>query len=660
MKTKNLIDSKKKKHPEKNDFADKTEISSLNLKILGINEEKYRNLSYQDRKNFLKLLALDETIFVKNIKKRKKFPSNNKYNTSFRQVLSYLWDPYKNLFIITLILSLVQSLLFLSLPLGLQKGINDLISIKDTTKDLLIVVVDFIMIMGLLCILAAVMYVRVYLNNWIGNRIIKNLRDDLFKKIQESSFRFLDLNQSGDLISRSTSDINLLKTLLSSQLAMFFRQTFTVFMAIGAMFYINIPVASFVCIPIPVIFIVMIYYRKKIQPIFIESRKTYGALTSRVQENIMGMRVVRAFSQEQREIQNFGKLNDQYFEQNQKLIFYRASFEPFVRVIANFCIIIILSLGTGLIGEILNVGDLFALLLLVNFSIDPLFFLSQFIADMPKVGATCDRIVSLLNNTMQDPEENLPDLPPINGEIEFNHVNMSYEHNTHYELKDISFKTKPGEHIAILGATGSGKSTLMRLIPRFYPISEGSIRIDGNDIYKYNIRSLRAQIGVVPQETFLFGRSIYENLTLGKQGASMSEVIKATKLANIHEFIESLPNKYKNLIGERGITLSGGQRQRMAIARALITKPRILILDDATSAVDVDTEYEIQKSFSSMFVNCTTFIITQRLSTVRNADRIIVLSHGKISEQGSHQELIKKTDGIYNLLYKTLKIDERA
>lgn len=632
------------------------ELNSNDLSILGIKPEIFNKLDLNQKKEFLNQQALDNIILVKGRKERKRPDHSKEYKTSFRQILSYLWIPYKWIFIATILLSIIQSLLFLSIPLGLQSGINDLVN----TNNIAIVIRDFLAILVILVFLAIVMFIRIYANSWIGNNIIKNIRDDLFKKIQDASFRFFDLNQTGDLIARSTSDINLLKVLLSSQIAMFIRQTLMVFLAIIIMFTINPVVAFYANLPLPIIFIVMIYYRKKIFPIFSESRKTYGDLTSVVQENIMGMRVVRAFAQEHREIEKFKKLNQLYFGQNQKLVFYHSSFEPMVRTFANVCIIIVLVVGTGLVGDqLLKVGDLFALIMLNSFSIEPLFFLSRFLTDMSQVGATCDRIADLLNNKLKERGSDLPNFPKITGEIDFDHVFVSYEDNEHYELKDISFKITPGEQIAILGATGSGKSTLIRLISRFYPISKGSIRIDGKDIYKYNLQSLRRQIGVVPQETFLLGRSILDNLRLGRQDASTDEVVKACCLANIHDFIESLPKKYNNLIGERGVTLSGGQKQRLAIARALIIKPRILILDDSTSNVDVDTEFKIQQAFSSMFEGTTTFIITQRLSTVRHVDRIIVLSHGEVAEIGTHEELLKHK-GIYWQLYSTLKVEERS
>jgi ABC-type multidrug transport system fused ATPase/permease subunit len=325
--------------------------------------------------------------------------------------------------------------------------------------------------------------------------------------------------------------------------------------------------------------------------------------------------------------------------------------------------IIVIWVGSDLITDPLSglhIGSLFALIMLINFAIDPLFFISRFLADMSKIGATSDRVVAILLNDKKENTENLPDLQPINGEVEFDHVYCSYRGDEHYELKDICLKTTPGEKIAILGATGSGKSTIVKLIPRFYEISKGSIKIDGIDIRSVNLKSLRDQIGIVPQETFLFGRSLLDNLRLGRPDASLEEVIHATKLTKIFEFINSLPENFNTIVGERGVTLSGGQKQRMSIARAIIKKPRILILDDATSSVDVDTEYEIQQGFKEMFADATTFIITQRLSTVRNADRIIVLNHGEIAEFGTHQELLANTEGIYNKLYRTLKVEERA
>jgi ABC-type multidrug transport system fused ATPase/permease subunit len=656
-KSRKTLTSKKDKKLKKNSY--KLRVNSLtttDLKILGINPDFFNGLSYDDKVEFLYKQALDEIIILKGRKERKQAEIGKNYKTSFRQILSYLLVPYKWMFTLTLILSIIQSLLFLSLPILFEKAVRDLIE----NRDILMIIYDFLITLGILALLALTMYWRIYINNWMGNNIIKSLRDDLFKNIQDASFRFLDKNQTGDLISRTTSDINLLKVLLSSQIAMFFRQSFTVVFAIVIMFVINPYVALFANIPIPILFIIMIYYRRKIFPIFATSRATYGELTSVVQENVMGMRVIRAFAQEAREIKKFEEKNSTYFDQNQKLVSYQASFDPMVRVLANVCITLILVFGTVLTDiESISISELFALIMLSSFSIEPLFFLSRFLTDMSKIGATCDRIVMILNNDLREGDEHLPDFPKIRGEVEFDGVFVSYEGNEHYELNNISFKTVPGEQIAILGSTGSGKSTLIRVISRFYPTSKGTIRIDGKNIKNYNKKSLRRQIGVVPQETLLLGRTIYENLTLGRPEATFEEVERACTLAKIDGFIETLPKKYNTMVGERGVTLSGGQKQRIAIARALIIKPKILLLDDSTSNVDVDTEFEIQRAFSDMFKGTSTFIITQRLSTVRHVDRIIVLNHGKIAEIGTHEELLLK-NGIYHQLYHTLKVDERS
>jgi ABC-type multidrug transport system fused ATPase/permease subunit len=646
------------------------QITAADLSTLGINEKKFAQLTPKEQKQFLQLHALEETSILKARSRRKRPDLSIKRKTSFRYILAYLWAPYGGRFIFSVFLSILQSVLYMGLPLMVRQSLNDLVQ----TQNLTLVLTDFGLTILILVVYAGVMYVKIYLNAWIGVNIIKDLRDDMFRQIQIANSTFLDLNQTGDLLARNTSDINLLKNVLASQLALFIRQTLTFGLAVGVMFYINWKITLFALLPVPIIFIVMFFYRRKMFPLFHSSREIYGNLTSEVQENITGMRVVRAFAQEDKEIEKFKKWNESYYNEFQKLIRLDASFEPIIRLFANVSTIFIILIG-GQLSSInplaFGIGDFFSMIILVNFSIEPLFFISRFLADMAKVNATCDRVVDILLNKRKEPDtssivtdENtackVPDIPTIKGVVKFDHVFFSYRGDDHYELKDISFETKSGEKIAILGATGSGKSTIIRLIPRFYEISKGVISIDGIDIRNVNIHSLRKQIGLVPQESFLFGRTILENLRLGRADAPMDEVYRATKLAKIHDYIDSLPEKYETIIGERGVTLSGGQKQRMSMARALIIQPRILIFDDATSSVDVDTEFEIQQSFKEMFQESTTFIITQRLSTVRNADRIIVLNHGQIAEIGTHQNLVDKPNGIYSKLYHTLKVEERA
>lgn len=693
-------------------------------------------------------------------KKRPMPDKDKKYKTSFRQITSYLLVPFKGMFITTLVLSIVQSVLFLALPvLG-----GDILTEIVENEDFSLIVDNFAVLFISLILMAGVAYLRLYMNQFMGNSIIKTLRYELFQSIQSSSYKFLDHHATGDLMSRCTSDLNTLKALLSSQITFFIRQCLTVFMALIAMFVINPLLAALVLPIFPVIFYIIYRFKKRIGPLYRTSRDIYGdEVTATLEENIGGVRVVRAFATEEYEIGKFNKFNDKYLDKQKELMKLQVTFEPVVRLFVNLGMAITIFVGGALLGQgTLYIGDLFSFLLLLNFAIQPLFFINTFLGNTAMYLQTSDRICEVLNNEeyikeprgnrifrlsekgnelfekldqygldkakhekssgrwklrrsksefeIDDELENMDDMlqkvvllvgkgindwdsiqdeldlseedlkklytekidlwslegakwlkRPVHGVVKFDGVSLSYRDDEFHELKDISFETKPGEVIAILGATGSGKTSIIRLIGRFYEYNEGAITIDGLNIREITKKELRTLIGFVPQESFLFSTSLKENLSIGRpDGVEMDDIIKACKLANIHDFIDGLPDKYETVVGQRGVTLSGGQRQRISIARALIKKPSILILDDATSSVDVDTEYKIQQSFSTMFESSTTFIITQRLSSVRNADRIMVLENGEIVQFDTHDKLMADENGIYHRLYTTLKVEERA
>ncbi|MHA1819803.1 MAG: ABC transporter ATP-binding protein [Promethearchaeota archaeon] len=722
-------------------------------------------------------MGLKDIYSIYRVRKR---PEKKEYKTSFRQILSYLFVPFKGMFIFSLVLSVFQSLLFLTLPILAGDIINNLLANGFSSAIKYMPMLFFFMI-----IMAFIMFVRLYTNQFVGASIIKNLRNDLFKSIQRASFGFLDYHSTGDLMSRCTSDINILKQLLSSDITMFIRQSLTVFLSLLAMAYISLPLSLYIYPLFPIIFIIIYKFKQKIGPAYRKSRDYFGELTSVVEENITGVRVVRSFATEKYEINKFQKQNKKYLNQQKYLMKLQVLFEPTVRIIVNSAVLIVIFIGGKLLMDPtsgLGIGSLFTYILLLNFAVDPLFFINTFLGNMAKIDKVCDRVTEIINNkeiipeklgyfeltdkgknlyeelkkgksvkkiikeynennyttqenqdigqsnadkdanknTDKNTEKNadkrglmnrdvglninlvkiieivgdgvtevdkilnimnlslielknmyqrirefinykgIHELKEINGQIEYKDVWLSYRHNDFHELKDISFSVNPGEIIAILGATGSGKTSLVRILGRFYEIDKGKIEIDEINIKDITKKSLRTLIGFVPQESYLFSRTLYENLTLGRSNAPLEEVIEACKLAQIHDYIESLPDKYDTIVGQRGITLSGGQRQRVCIARALVARPKILILDDATSSVDVDTEYKIQEGFSKMFKDATTFIITQRLSTVRNCDRILVLDKGEISQFGTHEELMKDKEGIYYKLYTTLKVDERA
>ncbi len=591
--------------------------------------------------------------------RRKKFLSHN-YKSSLRLILSYLWA-YKWIFSLVVIMGFIQSALFLTAPTLLGPVLDILVDTENAIENAYPI---FILIIGLQAIVAVIFGFRVYINRWIGANIIYKLRNDLFSTIQIMSFSWLDKHKTGELLSRTTSDVNLLKEFLGNNLQVFIRQSFTFILSFLVLFLINIELALYVVMVSPALFYVLFIFRKKMRPIFKKSRETYAELTHDIQENIQGMKVVKSFAREEYEIEGFSKTNDKYFDDSMKIIKLQAIFDPIIYLIDSLAFLIVLLLGSYFVyGGKISFGAIFSFILVMNFSVEPLYYVSRFLANMPQISETSDRIVDILKSKIDVKEKkDAKRMPFIKGEVEFKNVYFKFDtESKHYVLKELNFKTKPGETIAILGATGSGKSTLVKLIPRFYDISKGDIFIDGINIKDITFKSLRKQIGYVSQDRILFSRSIKDNINFGERNLDIKNIEEAAKISYIHDFIENeLPKKYDTLVGERGTTLSGGQKQRISIARAIAVKPKILILDDCFSSVDVDTEFEIQKHLKKLIKYTTTFLITQRLSTVRHADRILVLDKGKISQLGNHAELMEQDDGIYKKLYLTLKIEERA
>ncbi|TFF93732.1 MAG: ABC transporter ATP-binding protein [Promethearchaeota archaeon] len=592
-------------------------------------------------------------------KRRERFLSQE-YKSSLRLVLSYLWD-YKYHFILVVFLGIIQSILFLSLPVLVGPALDILVDPSSLISNVLPL---FLLMISLQISVGFVFAIRIWTNRWVGTNIIYKLRNDLFSTIQLMSFSWLDEHKTGDLLSRTTSDVNLLKEFLGNNLQLFFRQAFTFILSFLILFLINVELALYIIGVSPALFYVLFKFRKKMRPVFKKSRETYSDLTHKIQENVQGIKVVKSFSREDHEIKEFTKINDDYYEDSMNIITLQATFDPIIYLIDNIAfLLVILVGGTLVLRGRMTFGELFSFILVMNFSVEPLYFVARFLANMPQISETSERVAHILKSEI-DVKESLEkkEMPPIKGKVEFNNVSFSYDSDGKQRvLKDVNITVNPGETIAILGATGSGKSTLIKLIPRFYEVTEGEILIDGVNIKDVSFKSLRKQIGYVSQDRILFSRSIKENIAFGKRDINERAIKNAAKIAHIDEFIEDeLPKKYETKVGERGMTLSGGQKQRVAIARALAVKPRILLLDDCFSSVDVDTEYEIQRLLKDVIEDTTTFLITQRLSTVRHADRIMVMENGRISQLGSHQDLMNQENGIYKKLYLTLKVEERS
>jgi ATP-binding cassette subfamily B protein len=492
-----------------------------------------------------------------------------------------------------------------------------------------------------------------YGQQYIGQKIVFDLRNDLFTSLEEKSFSFYDRTQTGQLMSRVTSDVEQIRALLAWWLETLVSSILMVGSVIFVMSTIDLRLAFLYLATVPPVFLAAYSFSKRTRPRFALIRQIFGDMTSVIQQTIVGTRVVRAFAQEEYEAKKFGVSHNKYLTTNLELWRYRSVFMPFMAFILSLGTALVYWYGGGIVvaGD-MTVGSLVASAAYLAMLVMPVRNIGSLITFYQQAITGAERIFEIVDAKSEVEENpNAVELPPMQREIAFENVSFEYAPGKKV-LDNINLTVKAGETIALLGATGSGKSSLIQLIPRFYDVTEGSIRIDGYDIRDVKLRSLRQQIGVVLQETFLFSASIRENISYGRPNSTIEEIERVAKVAGAHDFIMSFPDRYGTKVGERGVTLSGGQRQRIAIARALLLNPRILIFDDSTSSVDVETEHEIQRALQILLRDRTTFIITQRVSTIKNATRILAFENGRIAEEGSHEELLAK-NGIYAKIYRT-------
>mgnify|MGYP001773263653 CR=1 FL=1 len=488
----------------------------------------------------------------------------------------------------------------------------------------------------------------------------KDLRNELFKKVQKFSFHNIDKFKTSSLITRLTNDVVQLQTLVMMSLRIMVRAPLLFIGGIIMAISLNKSLSSIFLFSIPILALLFFFIMKKSFPLFSEVQKRIDYVNNVVRENLVGIRVVRAFRREDYEKERFRYANSALMNAVIKAIMLMIIAMPLFMLVMNLSILAVLWFG-GLLVEKGNmqVGEVMAYINYMTQILFSLMMIGNILMFISRASASASRVVEVLDEKIDIEDREDSDTRPIeNGNVKFEHVYFSYSKNREPVLVDIDFEVKAGEIIGIIGTTGSGKSTLVNLIPRLYDVTSGRLLVDGRDVKSINLKVLRSAISMVPQDTILFSGTIRENICWGKEDATDEEVIKAARLAQAHDFIINLPDGYDTVIGERGVTLSGGQKQRIAIARALIKNPKILILDDATSAVDFVTEQKIIRGLKEVMKNCTTFLIAQRVSTMMNADKIIILDKGRIVGFGTHYELLERNP-IYQEIYKS-QIDEEV
>lgn len=527
---------------------------------------------------------------------------------------------------------------------------KDIISIRS--KDIHGLTLIALLLLCLLVLSFGMGYWEYYILELVGQNIMQDIRLGLFRRIQSRAIRFFERNPVGRLVTRVTNDIENLNEMFKSVLVMVFKDIFILSGILGILLYLNWRLALVSFIILPFIFIFTILFSSLMREAFRELREKVSKLNVFQQERFSGMRIIQLFAQEKHQMNIFTGLNHENYLAGMKQIRLFAVFVPIMELLASIAVaLIIWHGGSKVIGDQLSLGSLVAFITYIQMFFKPIRDISEKYNIMQLAMASTERIFEFLDKGEAVPEPDFPRyLPRIKGNLEFKNVSFSYEAG-HPVLHDISFELKPGEMVAVVGATGAGKTTLVNLIERFYDPDAGSILLDGIDIRKLSLSDLRKEIGLVMQDVFIFSGNVSDNISLGSERVDRTMVDKAVKDANAHRFTERLPKGIFQEIGEGGSTFSGGERQLLSFARALAYDPKVLILDEATSAVDPETERLIQDAIAVMTTKRTTLVIAHRLSTVHKADRIIVMHHGRIREQGTHRELMA-AGGIYSKLHR--------
>jgi ABC-type multidrug transport system fused ATPase/permease subunit len=567
-----------------------------------------------------------------------------------------LLRPYRGRAALTVVALVVGTAASLAPPLLARAAIDDGIERNDFKKLVLVVIAFFVSAL----IVWAMTYVQTFLVGWVGQRALADLRIRIFTHLQTLPIGFYESRPAGVLISRMTNDVEALDSLVTDSVVTLFQSGLTLIGTVGILLYLDVKLALITFCVLPLVLAGSLWFRIVSAGAFRRTRETIGAITAYLQETLSGIRVVRSFAQEPLHEKQFKELNADNLDANMTTVKLNAAYFPSVEMLSGIAVAaIVLYGGYQAIDGHISIGTIVAFVAALSNLFEPIQQLSQLYATYQSGMAALEKIFQLLDE--QPDLKDRPDaleLERIVGEVDFDDVSFAYKKRGGDDsgeqvlaLDHVSLRIPPGQTVALVGATGAGKSTMAKLIARFYDPTSGAVLVDGHDLREVSSRSLRSQMGIVPQEAFLFSGTVAENIAFGRTDASPEQIRAAAATVGAEEFISELPSGYDTEIGERGTQLSAGQRQLIAFARALIAEPRILVLDEATSNVDLHSEARIEQGLRRLLAGRTSIVIAHRLSTIRQAGRIVVLEHGRIAEQGTHDELID-AEGRYYELYR--------
>ena len=574
----------------------------------------------------------------------------------YKRLMQYI-KPYKLIFSMTLLFVTGLAVFSAMRPYVLQQAIDKHIELQQYDGFMYyIIIMIVLLVLEVICQLLFIYYA-----SWLGQSVVKDIRVKLFKHIMSFKMKYFDNSSVGVLITRTVTDMERISDIFGEGLFMIFSDILKMLVVAGVMIFMNWKLSILVFATMPIVLFATFIFQRYMKVAFEDVRNEVSNLNSFVQERVTGMKILQLFTREETEYRKFREINDRHKKGWLKTVWYNSVFFPIAEFLSSLTLgLVVWYGGLNIISdELASQGDLFAFIMMIPMLFRPLNQIANRFNTLQMGIVAANRVFAVLDTTSQIDDAGQIDAPEFAGNIKFDKVHFSYIEDEEV-LHGVSFEVKSGQTIAIVGATGAGKSTIINLLNRFYDIQKGTICIDGNDIKQLTLKSLRAQIAVVLQDVFLFADTILNNITLNNPNITEAQVKQAAKDIGIHEFIMSLPNGYHYNVKERGVMLSSGQRQLISFLRAYVTNPSILVLDEATSSVDSYSEQLMQSATDKITKDRTSIVIAHRLATIQKADNIIVMDAGQIVEQGTHKELLKNKEGYYRNLYEVQFMKQEA